>query len=108
MASDKCVMGELPEPEVHGNSFYERETLHECFLHGWPEPRSPVLDLQFSFRGTVLSLRGQSFIGLPLQMMPDKQNIPSTLELNGVIFLHISNTDVMCGSLLLGSRKTKT
>ncbi len=27
MASDKCVMGELSGPEVHGSSFYERETL---------------------------------------------------------------------------------
>lgn len=30
MASDKCVMGELSGPEVHGSSFYERETLHDC------------------------------------------------------------------------------
>lgn len=31
MASDKCVMGELSEPEVHGSSFYESETPYECF-----------------------------------------------------------------------------
>lgn len=31
MASDKCVIGELSGPEVHGSSFYERETLQECY-----------------------------------------------------------------------------
>ena len=28
MASDNCVMGELSGPEVHGSSFYERESLY--------------------------------------------------------------------------------
>lgn len=32
MASDKCVMGELSGPEVHGSSFYERETLQLYFV----------------------------------------------------------------------------
>lgn len=35
MASDKCVMGELSGPEVHGNSFYQRESLYIGFYFIW-------------------------------------------------------------------------
>lgn len=39
MASDKCVMGELSGPEVHGSSFlWKRDSVFECILYGWPEP----------------------------------------------------------------------